>query len=237
LRRLRWNASISRKTLRKPALRMGATRWPSAAETIYFPSGVERVTKLASSFNCKGSIRIPRSPARWSELMPLWEISQHPICGSQFRIGVATPIELVRNAKTRMGLNAREIRRAAECSRLPRLAVRDLVSTATMVGNPRRNARKRIPPATRRRALELFAASPQGCTEALEQPASPTNGYCRHLMEPAGTDITGSVAVVGPNGLWQPGLRQTGPCQRQCLSAMPRAATAPNAKKTQPKIK
>jgi hypothetical protein len=35
------------------------------------------------------------------------------------------------------------------------------------VGNPRRNARKRNPPATRRRALELLAASPDGCTEAL----------------------------------------------------------------------
>jgi hypothetical protein len=35
------------------------------------------------------------------------------------------------------------------------------------VGNPRRNARKRIPPATRRRALELLAASRDGCTEAL----------------------------------------------------------------------
>jgi hypothetical protein len=34
------------------------------------------------------------------------------------------------------------------------------------VGNPRRNARKRIPPATRRRALELLAASRDGCTEA-----------------------------------------------------------------------
>jgi hypothetical protein len=36
-----------------------------------------------------------------------------------------------------------------------------------LVGNPRRNARKRIPPATRRRALELLAASPDGATEAL----------------------------------------------------------------------
>ena len=35
------------------------------------------------------------------------------------------------------------------------------------VGNPRRNARKRIPPATRRRRLELLAGSPDGCTEAL----------------------------------------------------------------------
>jgi hypothetical protein len=35
------------------------------------------------------------------------------------------------------------------------------------VGNPRRNARKRIPPATRRRALELLAASPHGATEAI----------------------------------------------------------------------
>jgi hypothetical protein len=37
----------------------------------------------------------------------------------------------------------------------------------SLVGNPRRNARKRIPPATRRRALELLAASPDGATEAL----------------------------------------------------------------------
>jgi hypothetical protein len=35
------------------------------------------------------------------------------------------------------------------------------------VGNRRRNARKRNPPATRRRALELLAGSPDGCTEAL----------------------------------------------------------------------
>ena len=35
------------------------------------------------------------------------------------------------------------------------------------VGNPRSNARKRIPPATRRRALELLAGSRDGCTEAL----------------------------------------------------------------------
>jgi hypothetical protein len=34
-------------------------------------------------------------------------------------------------------------------------------------GNPRRNARTRNPPATRRRALELLAASRDGCTEAL----------------------------------------------------------------------
>jgi hypothetical protein len=35
------------------------------------------------------------------------------------------------------------------------------------VDNPRRNARKRIPLATRRRALELLAASPDGATEAI----------------------------------------------------------------------
>jgi hypothetical protein len=35
------------------------------------------------------------------------------------------------------------------------------------VGNPRRNARKRIPSATRRRALELLAGSRDGCTEAI----------------------------------------------------------------------
>ena len=35
------------------------------------------------------------------------------------------------------------------------------------VGNARRNARKRIPPATRRRALELLAESRDGCTEAI----------------------------------------------------------------------
>ncbi len=37
----------------------------------------------------------------------------------------------------------------------------------SLVGNPRRNARKRIPPATRRRALELLAVSPDGATEAI----------------------------------------------------------------------
>jgi len=36
-----------------------------------------------------------------------------------------------------------------------------------MSANPRRNTRKRIPPATRRRALELLAASSDGCTEAI----------------------------------------------------------------------
>jgi hypothetical protein len=36
----------------------------------------------------------------------------------------------------------------------------------SLLGNPRRNARKRIPPATRRRALELLAASP-GATDAI----------------------------------------------------------------------
>jgi hypothetical protein len=35
------------------------------------------------------------------------------------------------------------------------------------VGNSRRNARKRNPPATRRRALELLAASRDGATEAI----------------------------------------------------------------------
>jgi hypothetical protein len=35
------------------------------------------------------------------------------------------------------------------------------------VGNPRRNARKRNPPATRRRALELLAGSRDGATEAI----------------------------------------------------------------------
>jgi hypothetical protein len=35
------------------------------------------------------------------------------------------------------------------------------------VGNSRRNARKRNAPATRRRALELLAASRDGCTEAI----------------------------------------------------------------------
>jgi hypothetical protein len=36
-----------------------------------------------------------------------------------------------------------------------------------MSANPRRNPRKCIPPATRRRAVELLAASPDGCTEAI----------------------------------------------------------------------
>jgi hypothetical protein len=35
------------------------------------------------------------------------------------------------------------------------------------VGNPRRNARKRNPPATRRRAFELLAGSRDGATEAI----------------------------------------------------------------------
>jgi len=41
------------------------------------------------------------------------------------------------------------------------------IETALTSANPRRNARKRIPPATRRRALELLAASSDGCTEAI----------------------------------------------------------------------
>jgi hypothetical protein len=35
----------------------------------------------------------------------------------------------------------------------------------SLVGN--RGARKRVPPATRRRALELLASCPDGCTEAI----------------------------------------------------------------------
>jgi hypothetical protein len=35
------------------------------------------------------------------------------------------------------------------------------------VGNPRCNARKRNPPATRRRALELLAGSRDSCAEAI----------------------------------------------------------------------
>jgi hypothetical protein len=35
------------------------------------------------------------------------------------------------------------------------------------VGNSRRNAGKHIPPATRRRALELLASCRDGCTEAI----------------------------------------------------------------------
>jgi hypothetical protein len=35
------------------------------------------------------------------------------------------------------------------------------------VDNPRRNARKRNPLATRRRALELLASCRDGCTEAI----------------------------------------------------------------------
>jgi hypothetical protein len=37
----------------------------------------------------------------------------------------------------------------------------------TMSANPRCDARKRNPPATRRRALELLASRRDGCTEAL----------------------------------------------------------------------
>jgi hypothetical protein len=37
----------------------------------------------------------------------------------------------------------------------------------SLVDNPRRNASKRNPPATRRRALELLAGSRDGCTEAI----------------------------------------------------------------------
>jgi hypothetical protein len=35
------------------------------------------------------------------------------------------------------------------------------------VGNLRRNPRKRVPPATRRRALELLASCREGCSEAI----------------------------------------------------------------------
>jgi hypothetical protein len=37
----------------------------------------------------------------------------------------------------------------------------------SLVGNPRYGARKRVTPATRRRALELLASCPDGCTEAM----------------------------------------------------------------------
>jgi hypothetical protein len=36
-----------------------------------------------------------------------------------------------------------------------------------LLGNPRHGARKRVPPATRRRALELLASSRDGATEAI----------------------------------------------------------------------
>ena len=37
----------------------------------------------------------------------------------------------------------------------------------SLLGNPRHGARKRVPPATRRRALELLASCRDGCTEAM----------------------------------------------------------------------
>jgi hypothetical protein len=37
----------------------------------------------------------------------------------------------------------------------------------SQVGSPRRNARKGIPRAMRRHALELLASGPDGCTEAI----------------------------------------------------------------------
>jgi hypothetical protein len=37
----------------------------------------------------------------------------------------------------------------------------------SLVGNPRHGARKRVPPATRRRALELLASCHDGRTEAI----------------------------------------------------------------------
>jgi hypothetical protein len=37
----------------------------------------------------------------------------------------------------------------------------------SLVGNPRYGARKRVTPATRRRALELLASCRGGCTEAM----------------------------------------------------------------------
>jgi hypothetical protein len=46
------------------------------------------------------------------------------------------------------------------------------------VGNARRNARKRVPPAARRRALKLLAASRDGCTDALMF----ANGFTAELL-------------------------------------------------------
>jgi hypothetical protein len=37
----------------------------------------------------------------------------------------------------------------------------------SLLGNPRHDPRKRVPPATRRRALELLASCRDGCTEAI----------------------------------------------------------------------
>jgi hypothetical protein len=50
------------------------------------------------------------------------------------------------------------------------------------VGNPRRNARKRNPPATRRRALELLAASRDGATEAILQAHGSTIDFLVELV-------------------------------------------------------
>jgi hypothetical protein len=63
------------------------------------------------------------------------------------------------------------------------------------VGNPCRNARKRNPPATRRRALELLAGSRDGCTEAIML----AHGFSVELMVesvPAGLASASTERVV-----------------------------------------
>jgi hypothetical protein len=71
------------------------------------------------------------------------------------------------------------------------------------VGNPRRNARKRNPPATRRRALELLAASRDGATEALLVAHGFTIDFLVELIH-AGLETAKSERVVAAGRIDRP---------------------------------
>jgi hypothetical protein len=75
--------------------------------------------------------------------------------------------------------------------------------------NPRRNARKRIPPATRRRALELLAASPDGCTEAIILAQGFTTDFLVDLVRAGLATAQTERAVVGARSVQVTRIRIT----------------------------
>jgi hypothetical protein len=76
-----------------------------------------------------------------------------------------------------------------------------------MVDNPRRNVRKRNPPGTRRRALELLAASRDGCTEAIML----AHGFTIDLLVEL---VRAGLATAKPSAWWRAGARwRTAACE------------------------
>ena len=83
-----------------------------------------------------------------------------------------------------------------------------------MSANPRRNARKRIPPATRRRALELLAASSDGCTEAIILAHGFTTDFLVDLIRAGLATAQTERAVVGRRSMQVTRMRITGAGRR-----------------------